>query len=165
MEILVRRRIIMGFFILCLAYFLGAPVYVFSVSRGDGKAVFRRIVFPGTPIVFSYIHSVERTPVEDELRSVGGRLWQWEVRVRSHNAGLPSEPGKCGRFFAGGEFMVFRGGRLSFTMLRYRAGNDAVGENTLRIAGEKWLLHDLFPGELLLFKVDRMCAAEHFLSH
>jgi len=165
MRILVRRRIIMGFFLLWIAYCLGLPVYVLSVSRGNGGPVIRRIVSPGTPIVLRYIHSVERTPVEDELRAAGGRLWQWEVRVRSHNAGLPSEPGNCGRFFPGGEFMIFRGGRLSFPMLRYRAGNGAVGENTLRIAGEKWFLHDLFPGELLLFKVDRVCAAEHFLSH
>jgi hypothetical protein len=165
MRILVKRRIIMGFVISFLAYCLGAPVYVLSVSRRDGETVFRRIVSPSTPIVFGYIHSVERTPVEDELRAAGGRFWQWEVRVRSHNAGLPSEPGSCGRFFPGEEFMVFRGGRLSFPMMRYRAGNDAVGENTLRIAGEKWLLHDLFPGELLLFKVDRMCAVEYFLSH
>ncbi len=92
MRILVKRRIIMGFFTF-LAYCLGAPVYVLSVSRRDGETVFRRIVSPSTPIVFGYIHSVERTPVEDELRAAGGRFWQWEVRVRSHNAGLPSEPG------------------------------------------------------------------------
>lgn len=59
-----------------------------------------------------YIHSVELTPVEDEYRIIAGRLWTWEERVRSTNAGLPFDRPENGRFIESGNWMVFQGKNL-----------------------------------------------------
>lgn len=108
-----------------------APVPMLSIGTPDGKLFFRRPIAPGQSIVLRYIHSVQRTPVEDEYKVTGGTLWQWEERVVSHNAGLPVEASPQGTFLQTDEWMIFRGGGNTFSPLYYRVGNEKLGRNKL----------------------------------
>ena len=103
-----------------------------------------------------YIHSVELTPVEDEYRILAGRLWAWEERVRSTNAGLPFDRPKNGRFIESGNWMLFQGGRVSWKEYYYRIGNKHLGLNQVKLApfGRRNFF-ELFPGQRLTVAIVR----------
>ena len=103
-----------------------------------------------------YIHSVELTPVEDEYRIIAGRLWTWEERVRSTNAGLPFDRPENGRFIESGNWMVFQGGRISWKEYYYRIGNKHLGLNQVKLApfGRRNFF-ELFPGQRLTVAIER----------
>lgn len=104
----------------------------------------------GQAFVCRYIHSVEHTPVEDVYYAMGGRLHEWRTRTRSHNAGLPWQAPRQGRFLSEGPWMVLEGGRNSWAELRVRVGDACFGRNELHI-GEytRMKLYKQFPGESL----------------
>lgn len=101
--------------ILCFSMILSAllflyfvPVWVLTLSDGEISLLSRPSIL-GYPFITRYVHSVERTPVEDEYRVVGGRIWGWEERVVSQNAGLPIVVPRNGRLVVDGEWFRFRG--------------------------------------------------------
>lgn len=151
-----RFRPTIPFFLLCsIAAFFCWPVDQLVVSL-QGTPFLRRSVPPGQRLVFRSIHSVQKTPLEDELVVSGGRLWGWEERTQSHNAGLPTEAPRNGTFLMVPPWMHIRGGRRVFVPLRYRVGTDALGVNRLRIPPEgERDLYRLCPGQLLTFQVHR----------
>lgn len=121
-------------FILLLACLtlLGAitvwPVDFMEIRSGDTR-ILAMPMHSGQKFITRYIHSVQLTPVEDEYHIVGGRIWGWEERVQSHNAGLPFEAPPNGRFIMDPPWMRFQGGRHSWSELIYRVGNDTFGKN------------------------------------
>lgn len=136
-----------AFFLLC------APVPVLQIAPPGGNFL-RQVAPVGQSFVLRYIHSVERTPVEDEYTVSNGTFWQWEERVRSHNAGLPLEPSETGKFFSGKDWFRFRGGRQSFEVLFLRVGDAERGKNELDVFGVgKWELYKRYPGERLEIRV------------
>jgi len=84
--------------ILFLAALAGWRVDVFQMMSRNGDIIFESPTALGHEFTTRYIHSVELTPVEDEYRILGGKLWTWEERVRSTNAGLPFDRPEHGRF-------------------------------------------------------------------
>ena len=62
-----------------------------------GRAVFVLPAANGYRFTTGYTHSVELTPVEDEYAVAGGALWNWQERVKSSNAGMPSIAPEHGR--------------------------------------------------------------------
>ncbi len=71
------------------------PVSVLEVKEGrGGEVLFHRRVAEGDVFLFSYIHSVEKTPVEGTFMvEKGGILRIVETRFSSYGAGL-SNPSK-----------------------------------------------------------------------
>jgi hypothetical protein len=132
-----------------------SPVYVLTISEG-GNEHFARPVPLGDRWIARYIHSVEKTPVEDEYRITEGRIWIWEERVVSQNAGLPIiEPGN-GRLVADGEWFRFRGGRSSMQTIYYRVGDDNFGRNVLVFFipfPKEYEIFRIFPGKRIEISV------------
>jgi hypothetical protein len=115
--------------ILCGALLLAEmPVNCLSI-RGDGVS-FTSALPNGASFTTTYEHSVERTPVIDEYRIVGGNIWGWEERVKSHNAGLPFGAPLHGSFIMNSDWMIVRGGRRPTASIAYRIGNAEIGMNT-----------------------------------
>ena len=81
----------------------------------------------------SYIHSVQLTPVVDDYRISGGRIRSWEERVMSHNAGLPFDAPRHGRFIVDSPWLIVRGGRMDLGVIAYRVGNEEFGKNRWRL--------------------------------
>lgn len=158
------KRILVVFFLLFFLYILSAPSHFLEVSLSSGKQVFGRAVPPGFPFVLRFIHSVECTPVEGEYRVVGGIIRQWEERIRSHNAGLPGEAPRNGRFLPGKDWMTMQGGRAVFPLLRYRVGNSFLGRNSLFLNGREIALYRLYPDSVLLFRAETVSFAGRILS-
>lgn len=110
----------------------------------------------GAVFIAKYIHSVEKTPVEDEYRVTGGRIWVWEERVVSQNAGLPFIKPRNGRLIADGEWFRFRGGRSSMQTIFYRVGDNRTGRNVLVFFSPhpwEYEAFRLFPGKRLRLSV------------
>jgi hypothetical protein len=68
------------------------PVQTLEVrSRRMDKVIFREMTAPGDVFTFSYIHSIEKIPVEGVFAvEEGGALRVVETRFPSYGAGLPS---------------------------------------------------------------------------
>jgi len=158
------KRILVVFLLLFLLYLLAAPSYLLKISLDRGEDVFCKDVPPGFPFILRFIHSVEQTPVEGEYMVMGGRIRQWEERIRSHNAGLPAAAPENGRFIPGKDWMTVQGGGAFFLSIRYRVGDSSSGRNILIIDGEELELFRLFPGRILLIRAERMSIAGRLLS-
>jgi len=119
------RRIVTS---LLLVLLLCAPVPVVQVAAEDGSPT-RHCVFTGSTIVtVRYIHSVERTPVQEmyEARLAGLRLR--EVRWQSFGAGLPDEYDLRQDDFYVKRVDVGLGRRLDYWFLPLNAVRISVGK-------------------------------------
>lgn len=120
------------FILLACSAMLGSilmwPVDFMEIRTKDAQ-ILAMPLYSGQVFITRYIHSVQLTPVEDEYVIVGGRLWGWEERVQSHNAGLPFDAPANGRFIVDPPWMRIQGGRNSWESLIYRVGTDSIGKN------------------------------------
>lgn len=159
-------------FIAAIPFFFGLSligwrVDYFSIHDNQGNVVFASPASNGNRFTTRYIHSVERTPVEDEYRIANGRIWMWEERVRSTNAGLPFARPAKGRFIETNEWLVYQGGRNYVTEYFYRIGNQHFGLNQINF--EPYGLCDffrIFMGERLRVSVEtqNLIFAEYNIS-
>lgn len=135
--------------------FIFWPIDVFVARQGNVIQI-RQPVFNGQSLVMTMTHSVEKTLVEDEYRFVSGKLWGWEERTRSHNAGLPTEPPPLGRFLVRDDFFCIQGGRHTFDGLIYRVGDESYGRNTWRLGPHATLrMYMLYPHKRFELQVDQ----------
>lgn len=122
----------------------------------DGRLLCSFPAAHGQRLITEYIHSVEKTEVEDEYRIANGRLWTWEERVKSSNAGMPSVLPEYMHFSNRDGKMIFRGGRLAHETLNLRIGNETFGRNKLRLPPfETAELYKTLPGKRLEITVVR----------
>ena len=117
-----------AFAFLCGALLLAELPVNYITITGDGVNL-ASAVPNGASFTTAYVHSVEKTPVIDMYRIIGGKIWIWEERVRSHNAGLPFSAPESGSFFMDSGWMTVRGGRCSMERIAYRIGNAEIGRN------------------------------------
>ncbi len=136
------------FFLALCSSLYNWPATVMEIRLENGPILFSDAVPEGWSIKSQIVHSLERTPVEDEYRVVGGRIWQWEERFRSNNAGLPTVEPSCGRFLSSKEWFVIRGGRNRWESLDYRIGTSSLGKNVLVLEGYgAAVVHERFAGQ------------------
>jgi hypothetical protein len=127
------RRLLAVFTRTAFAFLCGAlllaelPVNYLTIT-GDGVNLASPVP-NGAPFTTAYVHSVEKTPVIDLYRITGGKIWRWEEKVRSHNAGLPFSAPESGSFFMDSGWMTVRGGHRSMSTIAYRIGNAEIGRN------------------------------------
>lgn len=150
------KRLAVGAMLVLGAALPGRPVDVLVVQPRQGTEL--RLPMPlGHAATTRYLHSVERTPVDDEYYIVGRRVWQWRTLTRSHNAGLPWQAPAQGRFITEGPWLVLEGGRRSWDDLRLRVGDENLGRNELTIGrAEPLALYKRFSGQPLRLSADRM---------
>jgi hypothetical protein len=112
----------------------------------------------GRQFTTEYLHSVQLTPVQDIYRIVNGRIWSWQERVQSHNAGLPFSRPPFGRFRMDHPWMVIEGGRQSWREIHLRVGNAELGRNLFTWGRESppIELYKRFPGRRLRLEVERV---------
>jgi hypothetical protein len=108
------------------------PVNYIEIRDGD-ETVLASPVAAGSRFETFYVHSLELTPVIDEYRIVGGRVWTWEERVRSHGAGLPYAAPEHGSLVMAPPWMIVRGGRIAMDRIAYRVGAESLGRNRISL--------------------------------
>ena len=134
-------------FSLFIVYILSVPVLFVSMEFGSSANRDERLIPLGGRLESRYIHSLELSEVEDLYVFVDAQIWLWEERVKSHNAGLPTESPRRGFFVGDSEWMRFFGGGFSTYRLLVRIGDDSFGRNQFRFPPDVWWdVFRLFPG-------------------
>ena len=161
----IRKRIFPLLAFLSFIFLFSVPVESLAIRSSDGSLIRACPVAPGNSFMLSFIHSVEKTPVESEFRVLSGKVRQWEERFLSHNAGLPTEAPPNGRFIMEKKWMVLRGGGLAVKSFRYRVGNGQFGRNFMVLPdGTKIVLFEEYSGRALLFSAESTSLLKHLVS-
>jgi hypothetical protein len=109
------------------------PVNFFTAT-GRQRTLFSSPAPNGYSFTTTYIHSLQLTPVKDDYRLVGGRIWGWEEWTQSHNAGLPSVTPPHAMLIISPPWMINRGGRFASNIIYYRIGTEEFGRNIWLLA-------------------------------
>ena len=140
--------------LLGLAGLAGRPVDCLVVRNEEGTELFRAVLPLGREYATRYIHSVQKTPVEDYYQIIRGRIWSVRERAQSHNAGLPFAAPEGGRFILDPPWMTVEGGRQNWPVIHLRVGDAGLGRNEFR-NGSWRPLYSEFPGRRLSFWPDK----------
>lgn len=142
--------------IACAVLLLPAwPVNYFTISTADeeDEVVLAAPVANADSFVTTYIHSLQLSPVADDYRVVGGKIWSWEERVQSHNAGLPFDRPEHGRFLVDSPWMIVQGGRRVFGTIVHRVGNEQFGRNTWHLPpSDEAKIYERYPGRRMTMR-------------
>ena len=138
---------------LCLLY-PRLPVNYLTITS-QGRVLLASPMSNAGSFTSTYIHSVQLTPVIDDYRLSGGRIWSWEERVMSHNAGLPFEAPTNGRFLVDSPWLIVQGGRVDLGAIAYRVGNSEFGRNLWRVPPFKEIeAYKEYPSQRVLISSD-----------
>ena len=135
---------------LCISFLLW-PVDRLIVLTPNEQPVFVKMAPLGYSFQTSMIHSVQRTPVEDTYKIIDNTIWNWQEKVQSHNAGLPSVALEYGATYYDFPWMIIQGGRFKHDVIYYRVGSDVFGFNKICLNGNcdfeyNWIsLYKSFP--------------------
>ncbi len=125
-----------------LADFLVRPLLV--VESEQGAIIYTEEARAGMPVQIHFIHSVQKTPVEECLyvdEDVSGFVLD-STRYQSFGVGLPFLTNE-GEFHTEGEFFVLDGMKRRFSRLALRTGVDT--ELTLVLDGTEKRLFEILP--------------------
>lgn len=123
-----------------------------SENGAEDRKIFSALMPLGKEYETGIIHSVQLTPVIDRYRVQEGRIWGWQERIMSHNAGLPSLKPERGNFRHEAPWMILEGGGHSWRAIHYRVGTKDLGANVFCFADQECIeLWRAFPGQLLRF--------------
>lgn len=143
-----RGKICALLIIFAAASVAGWRVDELTVARGDGDALFALPAVNGYRFTTGYLHSVELTPVEDEYAVAGGAIWNWQERVKSSNAGMPSIAPERGRYINTRDWLVFQGGGIAQRRFYLRVGDANFGRNWIELPPyERAELYKIAAGE------------------
>lgn len=125
------------FFLLAPAALAYWPVDVLEIgiiapgSGESGETLLRAPALLGRDVRNTILHSVQLTPVIDIYRIQEGRIYAWQEKIMSHNAGLPSLKPDRGRFAYDPPWMIVEGTGETWKSILYRVGTKHIGRNEL----------------------------------
>lgn len=139
------------------------PVPVLQIAAvAKGEVVFSTFVGKHERFSLSFVHSVERSPVQDFfLIDEAYRLTLVETLFQSSNAGLPYAPSGEERFQRTPE--GFRLTNMHRVLPAIELWVHEAYDNTLRIAGREVRLPSLAGNALLRLSIERVPLAAHLL--
>ncbi len=94
------------------------------------------------PLTISFIHSVQKTPVIEELEYQGGEFVLQRTRYKSQGVGLPFDAAD-GTFHRDGEWFIVEDMNRRFKSLELRTGKGTQLRITLN--GREHALYEKFP--------------------
>lgn len=102
------------------------------------------------PLTIKFIHSVQKTPVIEELEFINGEFVLVRTKYKSQGVGLPFDAGD-GTFHRDGEWFIFDMNR-HFKDLELRTGKGT--QLTIILDGKTYELYKIFPvGTKVLVKI------------
>ena len=94
------------------------------------------------PLTIEFIHSVQKTPVIEELEYRGGEFVLLRTKYKSQGVGLPFDAGD-GKFYRDGDWFIFDDMNRHFKNLELRTGKGTRLKVTLN--GKTYELYKEFP--------------------
>ena len=96
----------------------------------------------GLPLTVEFVHSVQKTPVVEELFFSGGEFVLRRTKYQSQGVGLPFDASD-GEFRHEGDMFIMDDMNRRFKSLEFRTGKGT--RLTLTVGGRKFKLHKKFP--------------------
>ena len=102
------------------------------------------------PLTIKFIHSVQKTPVIEELELRNGEFVLLRTKYKSQGVGLPFDASD-GKFYRDGEWFIFDDMNRKFKSLELRTGKGT--QLTITLNGRDYELYKKFPpGTKLIVK-------------
>ena len=140
---MVKKIFVASFFLCGIIFYLSLPK-IFLSAEIEGKEKILRVIDAreGAPIEIKFIHSVQKTPVFEELEFYSGEFVLRRTKYQSQGVGLPFS--ECdGNFHREGNFFVMDNMNRHFKEINLRSG---VGSKLcVNFGGEEFRLYELFP--------------------
>ena len=107
----------------------------------------------GTPLVINFIHSVQKTPVVEELEFDGDNFILRRTKYKSQGVGLPFMESD-GKFYRDGDWFIMDEMNRTIKNLQLRTG---TGTNlTVTLNGQEFKLYEKFPaGTKIIISAER----------
>ena len=103
------------------------------------------------PLTIKFTHSVQKTPVIEELQFRNGEFVLLRTKYKSQGVGLPFDAGD-GKFYRDGEWFIFDDMDRHFKNLELRTGKGTQLKITLN--GREYELYKIFPlGSKIVVKI------------
>jgi len=119
------------------------PSKVMLLENGDGKDLAIIPVRQGQVAVYTSIHSVSMTPLEETLVVEGSGFLAQKVRYKDQSgAGLPEQAYGGAEYYVEGDWMVIDGMDRYFESLSFRVNKSY--DNELIIDNSRILLYEFF---------------------
>ena len=126
-----------------------APIILFLITYQpriyvgtEKKAVAIVNAEENLPLTINFTHSVQKTPVIEELEFKGGEFILLRTKYKSQGVGLPFDAGD-GKFYRDGDWFIFDDMNRRFKNLELRTGKGTQLKVTLN--GREYELYIKFP--------------------
>ncbi len=139
---MLKKFLLAAIIVALIFLFTGQKIYVVAETAAGSEIVATVAAEKNTALVISFIHSVQKTPVIEELEFDGEDFILLRTRYKSQGVGLPFMESD-GVFREEGDWFVMDNMNRRIKNLSLRTG---VGtELTLEIGGEKIELYKKYP--------------------
>ena len=116
----------------------------------ENKAIAVTNAEENLPLTINFTHSVQKTPVIEELKYKGGEFILLRTKYKSQGVGLPFDAGD-GKFYRDGEWFIFDDMNRRFKNLELRTGKGT--RLTVTLDGKSYELYKKFPlGKKIIVK-------------
>ncbi len=142
LRMLIKKILIAAILLVLVFVFAEEKVYVTAEVGGSTEIVTTAAVKKNLPLTIKFIHSVQKTPVIEELEFDGADFVLRRTRYKSQGVGLPFMESD-GVFRKDGDWFIMDNMNRRIKNLSLRTG---VGtELTINLAGEEIKLYEKFP--------------------
>lgn len=142
MKTVARKFLIAALILVALIFLTREKIYVAAELESSTEILALVDAETGTPLVISFMHSVQKTPVIEELEFDGEEFILRRTRYKSQGVGLPFLESD-GVFREEGDWFVMDEMNRRVKNLSLRTG---VGtELTVELGGEKFELYKKYP--------------------
>ena len=137
-----KKFLIAIILVLIIFKFTEEKIYI-AVETGNSTEIITSVAaVKGTPLVINFIHSVQKTPVIEELEFDGENFILLRTKYKSQGVGLPFMESD-GKFYRDGDWFIMDDMNRQFKNLQLRTG---VGTKlTVTLNGQEFKLYEKFP--------------------
>ncbi len=134
------KKILLAAVILIILFFVTSTPKVFIGTQNQTVAVVN--AEENLPFTINFIHSVQKTPVVEELEYRNGEFVLIRTKYKSQGVGLPFDMAD-GKFYRDGDWFIMDNMNRQFKSLELRTGKGT--QLTINLNGKTYELYKKFP--------------------
>ena len=134
------KKILLAAVILIILFFVTSTPKVFIGTQNQTVAVVN--TEENLPFTINFIHSVQKTPVVEELEYRNGEFVLIRTKYKSQGVGLPFDMAD-GKFYRDGDWFIMDNMNRQFKSLELRTGKGT--QLTINLNGKTYELYKKFP--------------------
>ncbi|MBQ6298071.1 MAG: DUF1850 domain-containing protein [Selenomonadaceae bacterium] len=134
------KKILLAAVVLIILFFVTSTPKIFIGTQNETVAVVN--AEENLPLTISFIHSVQKTPVIEELEYRNGEFVLIRTKYKSQGVGLPFDAAD-GKFYRDGDWFIMDDMNRQFKSLELRTGKGT--QLTIKLNGKTYELYKKFP--------------------